>query len=342
MGKIVFKHSGRLTAAGKYFAAITMLIFLFSIHSAYVHYHAYMGNTVYNEIVKQSNDRQSVTFSATESVKLEKSLYHLQLADAAGIFSPLSLNRELAAIYLYKKDYPQAEKHLVKMLAENPKDHEARLRLAKLMYVSNRTDAASEELKRIVTDNSQFKTEHDLKIESEAYLMLGHIEEKMGFAAAALAHFEQSYKNNQANTEAMLALGMTYTLTGRYAEAEKFLLACNEAMPGNALIHNNLGLIYIRMKNRDKAIVHLRELTRLQPENAQAQYNLGMILFSDGKKNEALLALEKAVNVNPDYMNAHIGLSKVLDEMGQKTEAELHRHRAEEIKIAMTSMKGTN
>lgn len=342
VGKLVLKHSGRITAAGKYFSALTIFIFLFSIHSAYVHYHSFMGDSQYNEIVRQSNDRQAITFFETKTSILKSALQHLQLADAWGIYSPLSLTRELAAIYLYKKDYAQAEIHLVKMLAVKPDDHEARLRLAKLMYVSNRAETATEELKIIVTDNSEFKTDHDLKIESDAYLMLGHIEEKMGFATSALVHYEQSLKNNSGNTETMLALGMMYTQTGRFTEAEKYLIACNEVMPNTALIHNNLGLIYIRMKIRGKAIYHLQELTRLQPDNAQAQYNLGMLLFSDGKKDDAVLALEKAVTVNPDYLNAHLGLSKVLDDIGQKAEAEMHRHRAEEIQSAMAGMKGTN
>lgn len=341
IGKVTLSHSGKITTAGKYFAAVTLLIFALSIHSAYVHYHSFMGDSAYNKIIKQGSGLQLYSNSADANATLETALAHLNKASAWGIYSPLSLNRELAAIHLYNKDYDKAEKYLIKMLDANPKDWEARLRLAKLMYVSSREEAASDELRKILSEDAEIRTAHDLKIRSDAYLMMGHVEEKTGFAVSAMKHYVHSLKDNPENVEAMLALGIIYTQSGNFAEAEKYLAKCNEVMPNTPLVNNNLSLIYIKLKKRAPAIYHLKELTRLQPDNAQAQYNLGMLLYSDGKKAEAMVSLQKAVNLNPDYLNAQIGLTKVLDDMGQKTEAEAHRQKAEAIKSAMAIAKTT-
>jgi len=342
MGRMVLKHSGRITSTGKYFSALTLLIFVFSIHSAYVHYQSFMGDSEYNEILIHSNEQQARSIPVTENPKMGTALNHLREADTWGIFSPLSLNRQLAAIYLYYKDYQHAEKYLTKMLIANPDDGEARLRLAKIMYLSNRIENASNELKKIVANNSQFYTERDSKTLSDANLMLGHMEEKVGFPASAMTHYKQSLKNNPENVESMLALGMLYTQTGNFIGAENYLVKCDKVMPNTPFIHNNLSLIYIKLKKREKAIYHLKELTRLQPDNPQAQYNLGMLLYSDGNYDDAILSLRKAVSINPDYMNAHLGLANILDVSGQKTEAETHKLRAEAIKAAMALTKTNN
>jgi tetratricopeptide (TPR) repeat protein/polyferredoxin len=331
IGPFILKHSGKLTTAGKYFSVLVSFLFVFTVHSSYVHYHSYTGELQYREIVKKSNDFQLDPNSDAVKSTVESSLEHLSKASALGIYSPASLNRELAAIYLYKQDYQKAEKHLLKMLLSEPGDLEARLLLAKSMYVLHQTSEAEEELKKIVS-NADISTEHDYKIRSDAFLMLGHLEEKSGFPSAALAHYEQSLKDNPEHVEAMLALGIISMQSGNLVQAEKYLRACNEKIPDSPLIHNNLSVIYMKLKNRDLAIYHLNELIRLQPANANAQYNLGMLLYSDGKKSESLTALQKAVSINPDYMNAHLALAHVLNEMGENTEANIHEQKASEIK----------
>ncbi|MCC6384870.1 MAG: tetratricopeptide repeat protein [Bacteroidia bacterium] len=330
-GPFLLKNGNRLTPKGKFFIPLMGLVFLFSTHCGYVHYHHFTGEAEYKKVIAQNHLLPAAVTANGVAEKLNTSLYHLKIADQWGLYSPLTLNRQLAAIYLYKQDLPLAEKYLGRMLVVRPADTEARLRLAKILYLTNRTDASVNELKKIIEMDSGVKTKTESNTLSEAYLMMGHIEQQLGFAASAFTHYEHSLKNNPQNTEALLALGIFQMQAGHFAEAEKLFVRCNELTPGQPLVHNNLSAIYIRLRNRKKAIEHLKELTRLQPSNAMAQYNLGMLLFSDGNKEEAISSLERAVAIKPDYANARLGLSRVLNDSGRSAEAQSQRQLAEAL-----------
>jgi tetratricopeptide (TPR) repeat protein/polyferredoxin len=331
LGKIILKQGGKINVSGKYFIGSSLFVFLFTVHSAYVHYHNYCGDLEYAFFIKNSGLTTTATVSNESKRNLKSAQQHLELADGWGLYSPLSLNRELAAIYLANKDYLNAEKYLTKMLSQNPDDNEARLRFAKILFVSNRETNAVSELQKII--NGNYKTGQELRVRSEAYLTLGHIEEKNGFGSSAINNYRQSIKDNPENMEAMLAYGVILSQIGQFAEAEKYLLKCNEVMQGSALIHNNLSAIYIRMKKDNLAIKHLSELIRLQPENFQAYYNLGMLFLRVEKSKQAIQYLQIALTIKPDYGNAHIGLAKALSIEGQKSEADFHKQKAEELKL---------
>ena len=331
LGKFTLKQGGKINVLGRYFAGSILVILLFTVHSAFVHFHSYRGDLEYNKIVKKGEGFHASANSKEGKLILKSAKQHLEMAASWGLHTPLSLNRELAAIYLANKDYKNAEKYLDKMLTQNPTDYEARLRLAKILFVSNRENDAVNELQKIANDN--LKTVQELKIRSEANLTLGHIEEKNGFGSSAMNNYRQSIKDNPENMEAMLAYGVILNQSGQLAEAEKYLLKCNEVMPGSALIHNNLSAIYIRMNKDNLAINHLSELIRLQPENSQAYYNLGMLFLRAGRSKQAIEYLQTAISIKPDYANAHIGLSKALDSDGKKTESDFHKQKAEELKL---------
>ncbi|MCG3165337.1 MAG: Beta-barrel assembly-enhancing protease [Bacteroidia bacterium] len=330
IGKIILKQGEKTYTSGKYFIALMLVAFIFSAHSAYVHYHNYRGDLLYNSFIKNN---QQATATEQNSTVLKTAKEHLEMASNWGIFTPLSLSRELAAIYLTEKDYRSAETYLNKMLAAKADDNEARLRLAKLYFVSKRENEAIAELQKITTDKNKQKDFQELKTLSEAHLTLGHIEEKNGFASSALNHYRESLKASPENMEAMLALGVMLIKGGQFSEAEKYLKQCSEAMPSSALVHNNLSAVYIRINRHDEAIYHLNKLVHLQPENPTAHYNLGMLLLRERKNKEAAELLQKAIVIKPDYANAHIGLAKVLEDSGEKSKAEVHKQKAVELKL---------
>ncbi len=306
------------------------IVLAFSTHSAFVHYHNYRGDLLYNSFIKNN---QQATVSEQNSDVLKTAKSHLEKAAKWGVFTPLSLNRQLAAIFLTEKDYPSAEMCLNKMLAAKADDSEARLRLAKLYFISKKEHEAIAELQKITSDKNKNNNFQELKMLSEAHLTLGHIEEKNGFASSALNHYRKSLKANSENMEAMLALGVILTKSGQLEEAEKYLKKCNEVLPASALVHNNLSAIYMRMNRNAEAVYHLNELVHLQPKNSVAHYNLGMLLLHEGKNEEAILLLQKAIAIKSDYANAHIGLAKALEVSGEKNKAAVHMQKAEELKL---------
>lgn len=338
-GKYILKQSNKITSTGKAFVGIILFFFCFTIHSAFIHYQNYKGDLEYNKVVKHGSELQISSSSIEVKNAIKAAQLHLEKAAQYGIYSPLSLNRQLASIYLFNKDYKNAELYLIKMLDVKPNDHEARLRLAKLFFVSKNEKEAICELQIIVRGENELGSIHDLKIRSDAHLTLGHIEEKNGFPSSAMSHYELALKDNPMNIEAMLALGVIYTQSGKFSEAEKYLLKCNEVMPNYPIVHNNLSIIYIKLKNKKQAIHHLNELVKLQPNNPQSLYNLGMLYSSVDQTAEGINYLLAAISVNPNYLKAHLGLANVYEKTGQNEASKYHKEKAEELKSKLESQQ---
>ena len=67
------------------------------------------------------------------------------------------------------------------------------------------------------------------------------------------------------------------------------------------VIYSNLGVVYARKKEYQKAIENFSMAIKINPQDASAYKNLGMCLDSLGKKEQAYLAFKKAVELNPEF-----------------------------------------
>lgn len=325
IGKTVLRKGNKTTSSGKFVMACTILVLLFSAQSAVVHYHTYQGEKIYNQFVISDSSFVAANGAKADLTQLDQALYHLEKAESWGLWNPLSLNRELASIYISKKNYDEAITHLQAMIKSDNKNDEARMRLAKIFFLKGKEKEATDELGEIIKNNETGNAK------AEAHLMLGHIEEKNGLYNNALNDYEQALLAAPSNAEAMLALGVFYTKTGKLSEAEFFLLKCDSITPNVPLIQNNLGLIYLKTKRDNEAVQRLMKLNELQPENFVASYNVGALLFKHKQNDLALTYLEKSIQVNPNYRQAQIILADLLDSLGRKDEAAAHRQIANSI-----------
>lgn len=323
LGKLAVRRSNRLTSFGKTFLAFSVVLLAFVFHSAFIHYHAWYGENLYNQVVVRGNTVQLSEKDVDAKLKLDLAEYHLARAHEWGIWQPESLERELASIYIFRKDYSKASVHLESMLMQNPDDHEARLRLAKIYILKGDDKSASEEL-RFITEQEP-ANKHDLKLRSDAHLQLGHLDEKNGFFTTALEHYKSSLSDMPENSEAALALGVIYTKAGQFKEGEKYLLRCDSLMPNNPLILNNLSVIYMRTGRQDIAIMCLGRITELQPDNPSASYNLGMLLLMKGDEQKAIHYLQRTLQIDPDHENSHIALGDVFEKNGNIEQSAYHR-----------------
>jgi len=330
VGKIVLRSGSKITSKGKLYLGFVLLCTAFSAHSAYIHYHTWAGENLYNEIVIRGNTVQLAESDIDARMKLELSEYHLAQADKWGLWHPENLERELASIYIFQKDYKNAVVHLEKMLETHPDDGEARLRLAKIHILNGDDSEAMDELRQI-TEQEEIVSVHDNKIRSDAHLQMGHLEEKSGFLTTALEHYEAALNAQSSNTEAALALGVLYTRAGRFQEGEKYLLACDSIMPNNPLILNNLTVIYMRTGRTDIAILCLERLIQLQPENISPNYNLGMLYLRKGEEEKAIAQLEHTLEIDPDHLNSHIALTDIYEKRGDTGRSAFHREKTTQL-----------
>jgi tetratricopeptide (TPR) repeat protein len=100
--------------------------------------------------------------------------------------------------------------------------------------------------------------------------------------------------------------------------------------PDNDMAHNNLGYLFQRRGELDKAISHFETALKIRSGNASAHYNLGGALIENnlatalarkGLLDEAINHYEKAAKLRPDYGDAYFNLGSVLFRQGRIGEA---------------------
>jgi Flp pilus assembly protein TadD len=100
--------------------------------------------------------------------------------------------------------------------------------------------------------------------------------------------------------------------------------------PDNDMAHNNLGYLFLRRGELDKAISHFETALKIRSGNASAHYNLGGALIENnlatalarkGLLGDAIGHYEKAEKLRPDYGDAYFNLGSVLFRQGRIGEA---------------------
>ena len=92
--------------------------------------------------------------------------------------------------------------------------------------------------------------------------------------------------------------------------------------PNHLGAHNNLGAIFIKLKEYPKAIGCYNKVIKINPNFVSAYNNLGIILHKQNKYDEAKTSYRKAIELKPDYVEAFSNLGVTLKELNKFDEAE--------------------
>jgi Flp pilus assembly protein TadD len=92
--------------------------------------------------------------------------------------------------------------------------------------------------------------------------------------------------------------------------------------PGYATARANLGMMFARIGQTDKAVFHLKKVVEGKPDAAEARRNLGHALAEEGDSLEASVQLEKADQLSggKDSLTLHL-LGLVYDDLGRFPES---------------------
>jgi len=98
----------------------------------------------------------------------------------------------------------------------------------------------------------------------------------------------------------------------------------------NDVAHNNLGFLFLRRGELDKAIGEFQTALDIRSRNSQTHYSLGAALIQSNLGNalarkqlwdQAIDHLQEAVRLRPDYADAYFNLGSVLFQQGRLDEA---------------------
>lgn len=74
--------------------------------------------------------------------------------------------------------------------------------------------------------------------------------------------------------------------------------------PDQAELHNQLGVLYYKQKDFDKALQHYVKATNLKPDFAEAHFNLGLLFIQQGKIEFAIKQFHNVETLLPEFVPA--------------------------------------
>ena len=120
----------------------------------------------------------------------------------------------------------------------------------------------------------------------------------------------------------LYALALERAENGDRSGALSALRALIDHDAGNALAHNDIGILYYEAGENDKALAHYQEAVRLSPENAIFQKNLGdLSWFVYGDAQAAMTRYMEALKLEPQDVEALLACSQICMSIGKNDDA---------------------
>lgn len=129
----------------------------------------------------------------------------------------------------------------------------------------------------------------------------------------AIAEYKEAAKLDSENPWILNALGLAMTEARDFKEAEKVF---RQALKLNAEltdVHNNLGVLYSEMGQKDKAFEEFTTVVRnpSYPTPEKPLFNMGALYFRDQNYELAMMYYRRSVERNPRFAMGYRGLGEV-------------------------------
>ncbi len=166
----------------------------------------------------------------------------------------------------------------------------------------------------------------------EANLLLGDVQRLLGDYESAGRTYQGVRDRDPTSLGAALGLAAVHEREGRVAEAAELLEEAEKLHPGNAVLLNNLGSIYLRMANTTpvdseaaafaaRARTLFQAAAALEPRMAEPRAGLAEVYSATNELEKALLEVDRAVALEPGCSWRPLR-AEILYLMGRTVEAE--------------------
>ena len=119
----------------------------------------------------------------------------------------------------------------------------------------------------------------------------------------------------------LLCLGLTKNQIRCWKDSETLFQHALDVTKGNYLVHNNLGMAFLKHERFAEAATQFQEATRERPNYYQAHVNLGAAFEGQGRLVEALNEFQEALRERPGNPEMHKNIGIILGEQGHLPEA---------------------
>ena len=118
-----------------------------------------------------------------------------------------------------------------------------------------------------------------------------------------------------------LLAGHIAVARGSVAEAEKSWRRVLEVDPDHAEAWNNLGVLYRRRGDDEKALDAFLEAQERSPDRPDIPYNIGNLHKGAGRHDEAVAAYNRAIEIDPNYAPAYNNLGTLYESRKERDKA---------------------
>ena len=205
------------------------------------------------------------------------------------------IRHQLVRIYVDAKDFQGARKELEDLIADDPSDLDAQLRMALIHGEQKEYAQAVERLNGILKARPA-----ELKVRD----YLGYIYEESKDTQKALETYTFNVQLDPSFYEGHLHLGVLYYRLKKFPEANEHLgraIALNPKQPESHIVQ---GLAYLQQEQYDKSAEAFMEGIRHNPQNADLHFNLGTAYDKLNRFDDVVRAMETAIKLDPHHADA--------------------------------------
>jgi len=144
-----------------------------------------------------------------------------------------------------------------------------------------------------------------------------------------LAH-DDSFRSGQLGLNAKRLLPYAVVAAAYLAVRAHFRTALKLA-PNYSDAHDNIGILYGRRGQADRAVSHFSDALRVRPDFPDARHNLGVAYLQAGRVEPAIEQFREVLRSSPRAVNTHLSLASAYEMKGLAEEARRHRQQARAI-----------
>jgi len=133
--------------------------------------------------------------------------------------------------------------------------------------------------------------------------------------------------------ENLVSEGVVFYQNGKYEQAASSWQNALELIPGDAEVHNFIGISYHNLNRFEEATNQFQMATELDSTYYEAYNNLGYDYFLQKKYVDARRAFERALEINPEYTAAQLNYEKTKKIMSGELKREVFELTEQAAKI---------
>lgn len=145
---------------------------------------------------------------------------------------------------------------------------------------------------------------------ASAYEGLASISFAEGDYDSAITNYSRLILLRPTETRFLTNLGAVYNRAGEHQKACDILRKAIQRDKRSAEAYYNLGIAERKLKRYQMSISAYREAARLNPKMAEAFQNLGNVYVETANLPMAIINFKKAIEIKPDFTKARVALEK--------------------------------